>query len=67
MLLYCDTLYTHTLTIYIRNMLQVIDRHIGIIYKRAVYRAMRAEYMRLYHEALKTAEVGASIEIPPLT
>ena len=37
------------------DIVQVIDRHIGIIYKRAVYRAMRAEYMRRLREAVKNA------------
>jgi hypothetical protein len=48
-------------------MLQVIDRHIGIIYKRAVYRAMRVEYMKLYREARQAAEEAAQVVIRSLT
>ena len=37
------------------DMLQVIDRHIGIIYKLAVYLTMRKEMMRRLHVARKSA------------
>ncbi len=42
------------------DIVQVIDRHIGIIYKRAVYRAMRAELTKRLHEAI--AMNGGKVE-----
>lgn len=45
------------------DIVQVIDRDIGIIYKRAVYHACRVEYMRRFREA----EANAVDRKPPMT
>ena len=49
------------------EVIQVIDRHIGILYKRAVYRAMRREIMRRLREAREAAGTAHGVTIKPMT
>ena len=43
------------------SIVQPIDRHLGIIYKRAVYRAFRSEFLRRMREA------GPGVRPEPMT
>ena len=47
--------------------MQVIDRHIGILYKRAVYRAMRAEMAKRLREARAAAGGAEGIVVQRMT
>ena len=47
--------------------IQVIDRHIGIMYKRAVYFAIRSEYLKRLNEAREAAGNADGITIRGLT
>ena len=49
------------------DIIQVIDRHIGIIYKRAVYKAVRVELMKRLREARELAGTDNGITIKALT
>ena len=49
------------------DIIQVIDRHIGIIYKRAVYRAVRVELMKRLREARDAAGCADGITIKAMT
>ena len=50
----------------VTDIIQVIDRHIGILYKQAVYLAMRKEMMRRLQAARKEAGRVDGVTVPAL-
>ena len=48
------------------DIIQVVDRHIGVIYKKAVYMAVRKELMRQLQWAQQEAGRADGVTIPPL-